>query len=362
MPIQRATLRRGGPLGGPGGPLHRVREDDISQWGGAWRAYDTGAARRVTGDNMDDNRATHSRAGEAVSTRAIDIERDRRLTLAQRRSIVGVLFVLPGILPLLIFVAYPMASALYLSFTNWTLIGSPQLQGLSTYAGLLHDQQFLTSLTVTVEVALGTTVPSCALAVLIALLLDARVRRTGWYQPLLFLPSVLPSVVTTLVWGILYQGNGVINGLLGLNVAWLTDPQWALIALIVMVVWTNLGYYAVIILAGLRDVPADYYEAARIDGAGTPSIVWHITLPLIRPALLFVVVTATSGALTLFIQPYLLTSGGPGDATRTLSELIYDTGFSYLNIGKAAAMSFVLLVVSLLIALVQFTLLRSKDT
>lgn len=314
------------------------------------------------GSSMDDNMVTRNRAGKAAPAGAIDLGRNRRLTLAQRRSIVGVLFVLPSIVPLLIFVVYPMASALYLSFTNWTLIGSPQLQGLSTYAALLHDQQFLTSLTVTVEVAIGTTVPSCALAVLVALLLDARVRLTGWYQPLLFLPSVLPSVVTTLVWGILYQGNGIVNGLLGLNVAWLTDPQWALIALIIMMVWTNLGYYAVILLAGLRDVPADYYEAARIDGAGTLALVWHITLPLVRPALLFVVVIATSGALTLFIQPYLLTSGGPGDATRTLSELIYDTGFSYLNIGKAAAMSFVLLVVSLLIALVQFTLLRSKDT
>lgn len=288
--------------------------------------------------------------------------RARRLGLARRQAVVGFLFVLPGIIPLLIFVVYPMASAFYLSFTNWTLIGAPQLQGLSTYTALLSDQQFLTSLTVTLEIAVGTTIPSCLLAVIVALLLDARVRFTGWYQPLLFLPAILPSVVTTIVWGILYQGNGVVNGLFGLNVAWLTDPQWALMALIIMIVWTNLGYYAVILLAGLRDVPADYYEAARIDGAGTLAVIWHITLPLIRPALLFVVVIATSGALTLFIQPYLLTSGGPGDATRTLSELIYDTGFSYLNIGKAAAMSFVLLVLSLLVALVQFTILRPKDS
>lgn len=304
--------------------------------------------------------ATHRGVGEVTAARVGG--RERRLGLAQRRSLAGFLFVLPGIVPLLIFVIYPMASALYLSFTNWTLIGSPQLQGFSTYTSLFQDQQFLTSVVVTVEIAVGTTVPSCLLALLVALLLDARSRSTGWYQPLLFLPSVLPSVVTTIVWGILYQGNGVINGLFGLNIAWLTDQQWALIALIILIVWTNLGYYAVILLAGLRDVPADYYEAARIDGAGTPAIIWHITLPLIRPALLFVVVIATSGALTLFIQPYLLTNGGPGDATRTLSELIYDTGFSYLNIGKAAAMSFVLLVISLLIALAQFTVLRPKDT
>ncbi len=284
-----------------------------------------------------------------------------RLTLARRRSLTGLLFVLPGVVPLLIFVVYPMVSAFYLSLTNWELIGAPQLQGIATYTALLSNQQFLTSLTVTVEFALGTALPSCVLSLAVALLLNARVPATGWYQPLFFLPAVLPSVVTTIVWGILYQGNGVVNSVLGLSIAWLTDPQWALPALVIMMLWTNLGYYAVILLAGLRGVPADYYEAARIDGAGTVALILHITLPLIRPALLFVVVISTSSALTLFVQPYLLTSGGPGDATRTLSELIYDTAFSYFNIGKAAAMSFVLLVLSLLVAFVQFGLLRSQD-
>jgi multiple sugar transport system permease protein len=241
-------------------------------------------------------------------------------------------------------------------------MGAPRVQGLSTYMSVFADQQFWTSLIVTLEVAIGTAVPSCLLALGVALLLDARARFTAWYQPLFFLPAVLPTVVTTIVWGILYQGNGVVNSLLGLNVAWLTDAHWALPALVIMILWTNLGYYAVILLAGLRDVPADYYEAARIDGAGPLALLWHITLPLIRPALLFVLVTATSGALTLFVQPYLLTAGGPGDATRTLSELIYDTAFSYLNIGKASAMSFILLVLSLLIAFVQFRLLSPKDT
>jgi len=284
------------------------------------------------------------------------------LTLARRRSLAGFLFVVPGIVPLLIFVGYPMLSALYLSFAGWALMGAPQLQGLRTYTNLFADQQFRNSLIVTLEVALGTAVPSCLLALGVALLFDARARFTAWYQPLFFLPAVLPTVVTTIVWGILYQGNGVVNSLFGLNLAWLTDARWALPALVIMILWTNLGYYAVILLAGLRDVPADYYEAARIDGAGPLALLWHITLPLIRPALLFVLVTATSGALTLFVQPYLLTAGGPGDATRTLSELIYDTAFSYLNIGKATAMSFILLVLSLLIAFLQFRLLSPKDT
>lgn len=284
-----------------------------------------------------------------------------RLTLARKRSLVGLLFVLPGIVPLLIFVIYPMGSALYLSFTNWELMGTPHIQGVQNYTELGSDLQFRSALTVTLEFALGTAVPSCILALSIALLFNARARFTAWYQPLLFLPAVLPTVVTSFIWGILYQGNGVINNVLGLNISWLTDQSWALPALIVMTIWTNLGYYAVILLAGIREIPADHYEAARIDGAGTLALIRYITLPLIRPALLFVAVIATSNALTLFIQPYLLTGGGPGDATRTLSELIYDTAFSFLNIGKASAMSFILLAVSLILAFFQFSVLRSGD-
>ncbi len=284
------------------------------------------------------------------------------LTLQQRRALFGLLFVLPGIIPLLIFVIYPMGSALYLSFTNWELLGSPQLQGAQNYTELGTDLQFRSALTITLEFALGTAVPSCLLAVGVALLFNAGARGTAWYQPLLFLPAVLPIVATSLVWGVLYQGNGVINNVFGLNIGWLTDQSWALPALMIMTIWTNLGYYAVILLAGIREIPQDYYEAARIDGAGTPALIWHITLPLVRPALLFVVVIATSNALTLFIQPYLLTKGGPGDATRTLSELIYDTAFSFLSIGKASAMSFILLAVSLVLASIQFSVLRSGDS
>src|SRR5579864_1956652 len=156
--------------------------------------------------------------GEVTMRAGSRRERRRpRLTLAQRRSLLGVLFVLPGIIPLLIFVVYPMGSALYLSFTDWSLIGTPQLRGAQNYTELANDQQFRTSLTVTLEFAVGTAVPSCVLALILALLLDVRVRFTAWYQPLFFLPAVLPSVVTAIVWGILYQGNGVINNGLGLS-------------------------------------------------------------------------------------------------------------------------------------------------
>jgi len=281
--------------------------------------------------------------------------------LERRKQLTGLLFVLPGVIPLLIFVIYPTLSAFVLSFTNWQFVGTPTFQGFNNYTSLFGDPQFRQSLVVTLELALTTSIPTTLLAFVIALLLNAKIPGTGWYQTLFFLPSVLPTVVTTIVWSLLYQGNGVINISLNLAVPWLTDARWALLSVSLMMIWTNLGYFVIIMFAGVREIPIDYAEAARIDGANTLGVVWYIILPLIRPVLLFVVVIATTGALTLFTQTFLLTQGGPAGATRPLAELIYDLAFSYLNIGEATAASFVLLLLALLIAYVQFYVLRSKD-
>lgn len=282
------------------------------------------------------------------------------LTQARRRSLTGFLFVLPGVLPLCLFVIYPAVNSLLLSLTDWDLTGPPQFQGIQNYVDLAGNPQFIQVLLTTGEFALGVAVPAAVLAFVLAVLLDAGVRYTSWYQPLLFFPVILPSVVSAILWSIMYQGDGVINNLLGTKIGWLTDPTWALFSLVVLLIWTNLGYYTVIMLAGVRDVPREYYEAARTDGASWAGLIRHITLPLVRPALLFILVIATADSLTLFAQPYLMTRGGPGDATRMISQLIYETAFNFTNIGKAAAMTFVLLVAALTVAFVQFRILRSS--
>lgn len=288
------------------------------------------------------------------------VRRRALLTQARRRSLAGLLFVLPGVLPLIVFVVYPALNSLVMSLTNWDLTGHRDFVGVQNYLDLASNSQFLHALVTTAEFALGVAIPGAVLAFVLALLLDAGVRYTAWYQPLLFFPVVLPSVVSAILWAVMYQGGGVINNLLGTKVGWLTDPSWALFSLIVLLLWTNVGYYTVIMLAGVRDVPREYYEAARTDGAAWFGLIRHVTLPLVRPALLFIVVIATADSLTLFAQPYLMTRGGPGDATRMLSELIYDTAFNFQNIGKAAAMTFVLLVAALSVAFVQFRILRSS--
>lgn len=284
--------------------------------------------------------------------------KQKRGSIASRRNRAGLLFVAPTLFLLAAFVLLPTVGAVALSFTDWSLAGVPKPIGAKNYISLLADHQFTSALVVTLQVGIGVAVPSAVLALVLAVILSSNIRFSGAYQSIIFLPAVLPSVVTTIIWGVLYQKNGIFNQLLGQNIGWLTDTAWALPALIMLMIWTNLGYYTVIMVAGVKDVPQECLEAASVDGAGPWRRFVYITLPLVRPVLLFVAVIAVTDALNLFVQPFLLTGGGPGDATRTLSELIYETAFQYGRAGKASAMAVVLLLLASVVAIIQFKFLR----
>jgi len=271
---------------------------------------------------------------------------------------VGLFFVAPTLILLIAFVLLPTLGAVALSFTDWALVGAPKPVGATNYEGLMSDRQFIDAVIVTLKVGVGIAVPSALLALVLAVISDSNMRFASAYQSIIFLPAVLPSVVTTIIWGVMYQKAGFINELLGVDIPWLTNSNWALPALLLLMIWTNLGYYTVIMVAGVKDVPRECLEAASVDGAGAWKRFIHITLPLVRPVLLFVGVIAITDALTLFVQPYLLTRGGPGDATRTLSELIYETAFQYSGAGKASAMAVILLLIAAALAFIQFRVLR----
>jgi multiple sugar transport system permease protein len=284
------------------------------------------------------------------------------MRLRHRRSYtpmgsVGLLFVLPTMLLLLVFVILPLLVAMYLSLTQWSLIGPPEFVGLSNFQGLVGNAQFTNALVVTGKIALMIAIPGTLLALVLASLISEG-RRTNIFVILLYLPVIFPSIVSVFIWEAMYSGDGVINTIIGKDINWLTDPSVALWALALIMLWTNLGYYTVITLAGVRDIPRDYYEAASLDGAGTLARFRWITMPIMRPILLFILMIATTDALTLFIQPYLLTHGGPGDSTRTLSELIYEVAFTFTDVGRASAMAVVLLVLALIISGVQFRFFR----
>lgn len=272
----------------------------------------------------------------------------------------GLLFIAPTMLLLLVFVIGPLLVAVYLSLTSWSLIGPPEFVGLTNFQGLVGDYKFMNALTVTAKIALMIAIPGTLLALVLATLINEG-KRTNAFVTLLYIPVVFPSVVSVFIWEAMYSGDGVFNTILHKNINWLTDSNLALWSLALLMLWTNLGYYTVITLAGVRDIPRDFYEAADLDGAGPLARFRWITMPLMRPILLFILMIATTDALTLFIQPFLLTQGGPGDATRTLSEVIYEVAFMFTDIGRASAMAVVLLVLSLVVSGIQFKFFRSGE-
>jgi multiple sugar transport system permease protein len=274
------------------------------------------------------------------------------------------LFLAPGLLLFVVFRVYPLLEGLRLSFTNARLGRTAyQYIGLVNYARLVDDVRYHVSLVNTAFYTVASTVPVLAIPLVLALALN-RGRLRNLLRSMFFFPFTLSVVTVGLAWlWLLDPVVGPFNYYLrGLGVptrSWLADPQTAMWAIIVTTVWWVTGYYLVIYLAGLQDIPRDLYEAAALDGAGGWQVFRSITLPLLRPVILFVVVTHIIGSFQLFGQVFILTGGGPGDATRTVVQHLFETAFqNFFQFGAASAMAWVLFAVTLLFSVVQFRLLR----
>jgi multiple sugar transport system permease protein len=276
----------------------------------------------------------------------------------------GPLFALPAAAGLLLFLGLPFLLALFLSFTNLRL-GSPlplEFVGIEQYARILADPTFLRALSNNGLFALAVVPVQTCLAFGLALLLNRPLRGRAVFRTLFFLPVVFPLSLVAVVWVLLYAPgpNGMMNALLEtLSLgAWtprdfLHDPAWALPAIMLTSVWQGVGFQMVILLAGLQAIPAELYEAAAIDGAGPGRRFLHVTLPQMRPALLFVVLVTTILAFRLFDQVQVMTRGGPNDATTTVMYEAVQTSFQRQQVARAAAMTVVLFVLVLGLTLLQ---------
>jgi multiple sugar transport system permease protein len=281
------------------------------------------------------------------------------------RRLTPYLFLLPGLLLFGVFRFYPLLDGLRLSFTNARL-GRPQYAwvGLANYERLLHDTRFHTSLWNTAFYTVASTLPILAIPLVLALALHRGVALTTFLRSAFFFPFTLSVVTVGLTWlWLLDPVVGPFNYYLrALGVparSWLADPATAMWAIILTTVWWVAGYYLVIYLAGLQDIPRELYEAAALDGAGGWRSFWAITVPLLRPVLLFVFVTHIIGSFQIFGQVFILTQGGPGDATRTVVQHLYETAFqNFFHFGSATAMAWVLFAVIVGFSLLQFRLLR----
>ena len=285
-----------------------------------------------------------------------------RLSLRARLRWAGFLFVLPALLHLLIFKFYPMLEAARLSFFRYDLLTPPVFNGLQNYKAIWENPLFHQSFWVSAKYMFGVSLPEWFLALGLALLLNRRMPGQPLIRLAYFLPIAMSQIVVAMVWKFMYNPLGLVNTLLGFvgigRTNWLSTEETALPALIAIGVWRGIPLFGVIYLAGLQSIPKEYYEAATIDGAGPWQRFVHVTLPLLMPTILFVMVMSLLSAVKVFLNPLVMTEGGPNGTTRVLPYFIYETGFAYYRMGEAAAASMVLFAFVFGLTLIQLRLLR----
>jgi multiple sugar transport system permease protein len=273
------------------------------------------------------------------------------------------LFIAPSLIPMLAFTVGPMLASLGISFTNWSLLAPAHWVGLDNYRTLWSDAEFRSALGHTLVFIAGYLPLVLASGLGVALALNQRIRGLALFRTIYFLPVVTSWVVVALIWKwLLNPQTGVVDYLLGLvgiqGPGWWVDPHWAMPSIILASAWKDIGFVMIILLAGLQAIPDDYYEAASLDGAGRFALFRYITLPLLSPALFFVVVISLINNFQVFDQVWVMTQGGPAGSTSVVMERIVKNAFSFGKMGYASAMSWVLFAIILTITLAQFRLQR----
>ncbi len=268
----------------------------------------------------------------------------------------GILFAMPWILGFCIFLAFPLISSLYYSFTNFSILRSPHWIGTSNYQELMRDDVFHTSLKNTLTYAAASVPLATIFAILLAMLLNTKTKGMAFYRTIFYIPSLVPMVALGVLWLWIFNGHyGLLNE--GLTKAglpgppWLTDPAWSKWTLVIISIWGT-GNAMVIYLAGLQDVPQSLYEAAEIDGANAWGKTRHVTIPMISPVMLFNVIMGIIGSMQTFALPYVMFPGGaPARSTYFFSMYLYDTAFSYQRMGYASAMGWIMFGITLVLTL-----------
>jgi multiple sugar transport system permease protein len=288
------------------------------------------------------------------------IPRPRMGALRRREAIAGLLFVLPWIISLLVFTAYPVLAAIYFSFTEYNILEPPRWVGLANYQKIFtNDPAFWLSVGNTAYYSFISVPLRLALGLALALILNIQTRGIGIYRTLFYLPALVPPVVSAIIFLVLLNPNGLVNSLLeSIGLAgprWFTNPAWSKPALILLSLWP-VGIETLIFLAGLKEVPESLLDAAAIDGAGPWQRFWNVTFPLITPVILFNLVMGVIYSFQVFDQAMVLggTSGDPLESTLVLMVHIYRNAFRYFAMGYASALGVVLILAILALTLVIF--------
>lgn len=277
----------------------------------------------------------------------------------------GYLFVLPYVIYFLAFVAYPLVFSIILMFHRWNIVTPMEWIGLKNFVRMVHDPLFFKSVGNTL-IFLVIHIPLQIIVALgFAVLLNSKMKFRNVYRAVYFMPVVVSGVVVTILWQQLYSYDyGVLNSIftsLGLpRVPWLVNASFAMPSIAIMATWKNVGIYIVLFLVGLQNIPGELYEAANLDGATRVKQFLHVTLPILNPTIVAIVVLSTIGGFSLFIEPYVLTGGGPMQSTLSTMLYIYNQAFYFDHMGYAATLGIVFAMIIMVVVLVQRKVIESE--
>jgi len=293
--------------------------------------------------------------------------RRARSRLVWRNTVVGWSFLLPNFIGFAVLTLVPIVILFYLAFTSWNVFGAAQWVGAANFKRLIHDDSFYTALKNTIYYTVFHIPLTLVAALLLALLLNRKLRGVAFFRTVAFFPYITSIVAAAYVWNVLFSPEyGPINALLKLvgvthGPGWTVSASWSMPAVIIVGTWREMGYYMLIFLAGLQTIPAQLYEAARVDGANAWHRFWAVTVPGLRPTTFFVTVMLTIGSFKVFDVILLLTNGGPGQSTLVLSQYIYQKGFVENQFGYASTVSVVLFAICFLVTIGQFLINKRRN-
>ena len=289
-------------------------------------------------------------------------------TTSATNPLVPYLFIIPAAIVVSTFVLYPALKAIYLSFTNFNMISEAGFVGFANYINVWRDPFFWAALKNTLLYML-IVVPVLVIApIFLAALVNKQIPGIALFRAAIYLPVITSLVISGLIWKWVYEEKGILNffliatGITDTPVAFLTDPANALFSVMAVTIWSGMGYYMVIYLAGLQSIPRHLYEVAEVEGVSKFKQMLYITIPLLRPSVAVVTVMSSIAAMKVFEEVYIMTQGGPMDSTKTLVYAIYESAFTEFEMGYASAIGVILFLLTLIFSLINLKFLGEKKT
>jgi len=284
----------------------------------------------------------------------------------KRKNILPYLLVSPYLIFVTVFVMFPVLFCFFLTFHKWNIISPMHFIGVDNYARLFHDRLFWKAIGNTLKFLLVHIPLQLIVSLFLAQLLNQKIKTISFFRASFFLPVIVSGVVVTILWQQLFGfDSGIFNRVLsgiGLpKIGWLVNPDIAIYSIAVMATWKNVGLYVILFLVGLQTVPPQYYEAAKLEGATRWQQFYHITLPMINPTIFLVVVLSTIGGFSLFIEPYIMTGGGPLNQTLSAVLYIYKQAFQYYNMGYSATLGFFYAIMIMTVVVMQKKLIEKEE-